>query len=488
MSSEGVLARWDEYARSQVDGSRWEAVYTVLICGLILTPALVSMSASLVGSVIALGVGTRAVVVALLLLLPVVHLTGAVLGRIQGPAVRRSVLAWVIAWGPGDRRAVYAPSVARMGTAAGLFGALVGVGAVLALGGVGATGTALGGGIIAMAALIGIVGVGAALLGQLRSPAAAGLLLLSAAPALVYATFGSTIAPASAGRFLLGGLLASVLTIAGSLWWASRRIETAAPDGLIAHSVRWDQARAFAWALDSDGARALYLEPPPSLARIVQAGRPGAANGLWGAMIRRAVLGWRRRPGRLLLGFVLHTAGLGLLVYVLLGRASVGWVLPAVVLAHLGLPAILPGLKQALACVSGVRVFGVPDSIVVAATLLPGILASGVSGAIALGLHGAAVLPHLGSMTAVVGSVVLGSLGFHLAAGLRGAMPASLYVPIPTGLGDPSVLIRLAWPFEGVILMGVIGYAATFLPAGPAIVAGAMVAGFLVMRRWRRRD
>lgn len=483
-----MLARWDEHARSRGSGSRWGALYIVFICGLILFPVLVSMSASLVMLVLPPGAGARAVVGTLLMLLPMGHLVGGVLGRIQGPAVRRSALAWVIAWGPGSRLAAFAPPVVKMCALAGLVGVLGGVGAVMALGDGRAVGVVLSGGIVAMAAMTGIVGVCASLLGQLGSPAVTGLLLLvTGTPALVYAVVGATVSQGSVGGFLGAGILASVIAIICSLWWSSCRLEATSPNRLVVHCARWDQARAFAWTLDAEGARYLYLEPPPRLARIVYAGRPGAAAGLWGAMIRRAVLGWRRRPGRLLLGFGVHTGGLTLLAHSLLGLAPVGWILPAVLLAHMGLPSLMPGLKQALACVSGVRVFGVPDSTLVASTFLPGLLAAGASGAVALGLQGGAALSHLGALIAAAGAVILASLGSHLAVGLRGAMPASLYTPIPTGLGDPSVLLRLAWPFEGVLLMGSIGYAATILPAGPALMAGTVGAIFLALHRWRRR-
>lgn len=488
VSSENVLTHWREHTRAS-GGSRWYGIYSGLIVTLILAPVIVSVSASLVPS----GADLSGLVGKMLFLLPVMHLVGAGLGRYQGPAVRRSSLAWVIAWAPGERNPVFRRPVAITAGVAAILGALTSAGAVIAIGGFDTVGAVLSVGVLVLAGLIGVVGVSASVLAQLGSPAVLALLPLIGAPVTVHSFVDAGTAATSTGWFITAGILVSFIVVTCSAFLGIRRLEAAAPDSLIAHSVRWERASAFASNLDAEGARNLYFERPPHLGRTVSLGSATASGTprWWHVAMSRALVGVRRRPGRVSIGFVMHTVGVGLLVQVLVGLAPAAWALPAVLLMHGSLAALSPGLKEALTFVNGSRVFGVSDATLVFAGALPGVCAACISIGVALSVHGieaADFTSKLAGTVPTVATFVLASLGFHIAAGLRGPLPVVLYTPIATGMGDPSVLLRLAWPFEAVLMAGSIGYAASIAPAAWAGVAGMATAGLLIMRRWRRRD
>ena len=492
MAPDRVLERWRRSRASSERGADSGLVYTVIVVAAILVPALTSLVASLLRPLWNAAESSGSGPFALLVVVPALFVAGMAVGRYQGPAVRHPFLTWVIAQGPGPRWPAFKTPILMTGAIAVAIGACLGAGGVLAAGGVSGLGWSAAVGLVLLGGASGAVAVCGALLGQ-SSPRAGrtalGILLI---PATVAGLAALGLVPALS--LVLGAAIATaaaLLAITFCLREGRRDLEDVDPAHLLAHSVRWNHATAFAWTFDLAGMGHLYLNRPPRVSRGSINTTVLLSGSFSKAMLVRGWVGWCREPARSFASLLLTSAGLWLMGNVVLGTFPGGWAVAAYVMVHTGLPGLMTGMRHAVGSAVGPRLWGVSDGRLLAAATFPVILVSGVAVLIAcLGLLPASeASPSEGAVVLVLlVMAVLTCFAVHLAQDLRGPMPAVLHVPVASGLGDPMILVRLAWPFEGLLLAGLLGYLAELMPPVVVVVLGVLLAGPFFVFRWLRRD
>lgn len=421
-----------------------------------------------------------------------VLVAAAVVGPTRGAAVPSPAIARLAAWGPLARRRVLAADALR--TAATTSALLAGIAAVVA-------GAALVAGAIGPSSIAPLV-VSAAALGPV---ATAVLLVAQAVPetrAWIVAAATTVLGVAAA---LLPGPLGLLPSSGVQRVWAAAL--AASPDGpadaaawtgvtvvaawaLVAalavpflldaltgttierHAARWERAGTAVAALDGAGA-ASVLRAPPVLGRRIRAVGPGPRALV---TLRLDAVVALRRP------VVLVSSAAGLVaagaLLAVAGVSPVAWgVAGAVALA--GTTGLAGGLRDAGDRALGPALHGDdPAGALRRHAAWP--VACGVllAGGTALALGGAAA-GAAGVLLAVLATAAVACTS------VKGPLPTGLLAPTATAVGDPSIVLVLAWQVDALLIV-VVGcvLAAVALDAGAvgwSLAAAGAAIGLLLL-------
>ena len=444
------------------------------------------------------------------------------LGRQRGPALRPLVVTWALASSPVSRaRAFGRPVVAAtvvVSLALAAAAGVVGWGAAAR-----GTSTPLDAALLTASGLLaGVVAAQLWLLGQARPALAGGLAagvvvaeaLALAVPALRGAApwgwVGLSWPGGDASPWPVAALLALAVALVGTAPAALARLDL---DGLLVQAARWESVTAHAGSMELSSAAAL-LQARPRLGRRLSAVPP--ARSLLVVFVVRSAVGAARTPARLAAAVVGLLAG-GVAVAVAVAAPSAtastlaGALAALVVFTALG--PLTDGVRHALHVVVDHPLYGIGDArlvglhLVFPAGVLVLALAAGAGLATATGLAGAgsagAGSGGAGSaaadgalaggpadlLVALAASVGIGlsCLAARLSIALKGPLPPELLTPVPTPIGDLSVVVQLAWALDGLLLSLLAG--ATMLQAASSPWAGLATAVLVGvgLRRWRRR-
>ncbi|WP_424465706.1 hypothetical protein [Pseudoclavibacter helvolus] len=305
--------------------------------------------------------------------------------------------------------------------------------------------------------------------------------------------FGIGASIAAAWQGLAGGaiadgallaMLSMVVVASVSVALAPRLLDRVRGDVLLLHARRRESAAMSFASGEISGALSAYREAP-STGRSLRAvvGGPRVL-----AMLLRDAVGALRTPQRTALG-VLGLSLAALCVSTAAGAAVALGSAPAVgVVAAVGAVALFAslgsfadGFRHAADAAAGADIFGTP----VAEQFL---LHAAFPVAIVLVVVGAASLLSGGGLAPVL--VGLAAVAARAYESARGHLPPLLLTPMPSELGDLSVVARLAWQFDSLIIASGLGVAITLLCAFglPSLAllllaAAALVLAFATKRR-----
>lgn len=304
-----------------------------------------------------------------------------------------------------------------------------------------------------------------------------------AGPVLSAASNGAT-----AGTLCLIGVAAASLTV------VPRLLDRLRGDRLLLQARRREAAAMSVATGELSGAAASYREEP-SWGRNLRAviGGPRVF-----AMLVRDAVGALRTPQRAVLGamalglaalLIAAPAGLAGLAgpagaagaVGAVGAASSAGVAAPVVVAVLGsvsmflaLGSFADGFRHAADAAAGAATFGTPvgEQFLLHA-VFPAAVVILVVGAVAL-MTGGGFAPVMGGLAMVA---------VRALEAARGHLPPLLLTPMPSEVGDLSVLARLAWQFDSVIIAAGFGSVTMLLwGAGAPVLSGvALVAGTLLL-------
>jgi len=243
---------------------------------------------------------------------------------------------------------------------------------------------------------------------------------------------------------------------------------------MLDQSQRWQRMGTLLQSGDAAGAMGGLRSVPTRGRRI-----PLAMTGPFPLVVlRRAVVGLRRTPGRAVLGSAVLFAS-GAAVGVALGLPDgVRWMLavPAAFLAFLAVGVWCGAVRHGVDSAGTPSLYGRgPLALVLAGAIAP------LGAAVVLGGLGA-VLGGLGSQPgfALGWWVVLAgwTVVLRVFDAAKGPLPITLLMPVPTPVGDVSSANVLLWQSDAVLLALLVGGGATaLLPVAP----GAAIIALLVM-------
>jgi hypothetical protein len=305
-------------------------------------------------------------------------------------------------------------------------------------------------------------------------------------------------APGAAAGFLaLAPLLALTVALLACVPIMLERIRL---DDAAAQSARWDATVSHALSLDLNAASSLY-QARPRVGRRFRAVRPSGRL-FWVFPLRDAV-GAARTPGRFLAGAA-ALAGSGILMSLALSPPPWGpsWA-PLFgglsgLLMFAGMGPITDGIRHAAQVASDLPIYGVGDRyLVLAHSVMPlavSLLISVSSAVVLQGtMQGIVSGPVVNTGTVIgagVATVILGVLvlGTRISNAFKGPMPLLLLTPLPSPLGDPMPVFRLAWALDGLLLAAMTGLCARFMGTSviPLVLDAAVIVAAGLMR-WRHR-
>lgn len=464
-------------------------VLTALIVGFPLARAAVLLLAGPVAAAALAATLTAERVTLLVALLLVVMIP---LGRFRGPVVPRE---------PDTDHIIASPLPRRLTTARGArLAQIVGIALLLSLAALFLVGRLLGdtAGLAAPTlALLGIAALGVILstlwlLGQssarLRPVIAAvtvsGVALAAAAAVLPGSAFAEIAAwagpagwagtlwtaPAEPGpRELLAAAALVVLAALSTLTQARIR-DTLHLAQIAEQSARWSAVTTLASTgeLRQLSAR---LGPPPHIGRNWAVSR---GRGPVSALFSRDLRGLARTPLATALGLA-GAALSGAGVAGVLGEANTAAVLaaPTALLAYFSAGALARGLRLFLTNHSGSSPSGMrAGAQALAHTLVPAALGALAAAAGAFGAFGAVGGGGTGPLLPVLAAsaLLLLTVAIQACSAARGDLPLALLLPIPTAVGDISILNVAAWHATGLLLAAILG-------GGVLAVADATIAG-----------
>lgn len=466
------------------------AVLAGLVLGVPIVRALVVAFAdpSLGGAVTTAGAaGSASAAAAVLLAL------ASAAGSVRGPAVPSPTVASIVANGPLPRRNVLAATF--LGSAAGLVLTLTGIVAVPAagfvLGGVWRLDAAVA--LLVGTGLLGVTAVVAWLVGQrLTARAAEALAVAAVLIAVVTGPFALVrdATPWGAIQVLWARagdgvawpallVLAVVAVLAASLVpWLLDGLDG---ERLATQASRWQRVGTAVGALDGAGAVG-ELRGTPVLGRRWRAVLP--VPRVLVVPLADAISTARRPVVVLAGGAALVVAGLLVAVE---PPHAIAWALAGAT-ALAGVTGLATGLRDAGSSLLGPPVFGGgPGALLVAHTLWPFVAGTLVFWASALcaGASPGTAVPLVALVACAVSIVAAGSV--------KGPLPLALLAPVPTAVGDASVLAVLGWQLDGPLLMIAASTIAGALAAEAGTLTGAIppalgvgLALVLLVRRLRR--
>ena len=515
-----ALAIWRARRPRSGADRRYVAYLIVMVAIICVAPAvralwLVATTPEALAALTAPGAATIAGAVA-----AVLWVLALVAGGFRGPALRPLLLTTIFARSDVPRARAFGGAVLLAGAALTAATTLVAGFLAVVLASHAFIGPGHAGQLVVLGALTGVIATVAWLAGQAAPRAAlagaGGVAILLAvalltpagavATALTSVTPWGWIASAWAGTASTAGaalaipglpplaalaLLAAVLLALAPLLLT--RLESAA---LEAHAARWESLTAHAYGMDFAAAISIY-GARPKIGRSLRAVRP--ARSLTATFVRLDAVGAVRTPGRLLAGVLGIAAGSTLVVLACTAPTPI-WALGAIaaVLMFAGVGPFTDGLRHAASVASDLPLYGVSDErLVTMHAVFPAVVAgliAAVGGAVTVILLGdpgsgpdASTLSLLAPVLVASGLALVAVLA-RVNAALKGQLSIAMLTPIPTPIGDVSVLVRLAWALDGVLVVAAAGSALVLIAVAP-LGAVAVVGGMLLVcvTRWRRR-
>ncbi|MDJ1370786.1 hypothetical protein [Gulosibacter molinativorax] len=255
---------------------------------------------------------------------------------------------------------------------------------------------------------------------------------------------------------------------------------------LVAQAARWESVSSLAAGMEFGAAAAVYRSKPGA-GRNQRAVRL-SGGGMWRFLVRDAI-GARRTPSRFVVG-ILGIAAAGILVTLATTFNSAGWVVGAIagVVLFAGLGPLTDGVRHAATVAADLPLYGISDErLLVNHAIFPltvtviVLIAAALLCSVVLGVGGAA--PAISSVALGVLTVIA-----RVSAALKGPLPPSLLTPVPTIMGDVSVIARLAWAIDGVLFAALIGASASLLTLSTLLPVAVTIALICTtVHRWRRR-
>lgn len=398
---------------------------------------------------------------------------GALLvGRDRGPALLPPFPLHVLATSDIQRSTVFRGPLLRNGLLVTVSTTAVAgfIGIALVSQGLGDPLTALA--FAATGALVGLIATVAWLVGQ----ALPRLAIYTAAGIVVLAGLGVVIT----NLFVLATIATTLIALVPTLL---NRLSLAT---LTAQAAKWESATVFASGLDFAAATSTY-RGRPRIGRRMRAVRPGRSLAM--TFLLRDAVGVIRTPGRLIVGIsavavagVLMTLALAPAAPTVLLGAAAGLVLFA------GLGPLTDGIRHAATVAADLPLYGISDEALLGFhALFPLVIVAVV---ILLAVLVASALLGIWFGTPLAATLALGATGLvtRVSTALKGMLPPSLLTPIPTPVGDLSIVNQLVWALDGVIVVALAGVAAALMLQAPAllIVVGLVAVGTGV-KRWRAR-
>lgn len=420
--------------------------------------------------------------------------SGALLvGHDRGPALLPVFPLYVLAASDLKRSVVFRASVLRSGVilTAVTSAVTVLIGASLASKGLAGPSSIFSFGVAG--ALVGVVATVAWLVGQalprtsvvialgILATAGLGAVFPTIQAVLPWGWVGYMYPGISSSHVALAGISSLAVVLATLLPWLMNKLSY---ERLISQATRWQSATASASSLDFSGAAASY-QNKPYIGRRIRATRFG--RGLPATFLCRDLIGASRAPGRLAVGIsaiivagiLMTLAFLPTLPGPLLGVA-------AGLLLFAGLGPLTDGLRHAVNVAADLPLYGISDEALMGYHLLFPLIATVVVLCVVVLLCSTAT--GISPWVPLVSTLMLGitSLIVRVNNALKGSLPLSLLTPVPTPMGDMSVLIQLTWALDGVVLVALAGASAAVLLQSPVFIG--LVAVFLMMNlrnRWR---
>ncbi|MFC4222960.1 hypothetical protein [Lysinibacter cavernae] len=274
----------------------------------------------------------------------------------------------------------------------------------------------------------------------------------------------------------------ATVTFLGSFWL----LNGLGRSGLAAQARRWQLAGMLAGSGDIAAAVG-RLRPPPTAGRRLKIGMTGP---FWAVVIQRDAVALLRFPQRLIVSASVLVAA-GFLLSVSAGAPEgVRWagLLVASALGYAAAGSLADGLRHGAAASGASTLFGCTIGRLLRASCvvpLAGTLVLGSIGVyLAAALAGASTSLFLWwSLLAVLWTLV------RLSDAAKGPLPMVLRMPVPTPVGDVSILNVLLWQSDAV-LIAILGATVTLLVSVGAPLTGivliavvtAIVVGIVVMR------
>lgn len=288
------------------------------------------------------------------------------------------------------------------------------------------------------------------------------------------AAWAGLIGDASAG---ITGTVLLVAAAAVALAAVPGLLDRLRGDALLLQAARRESASVAVATGELAGVAATYRERPTAGRRLsAVVGGPRVL----GMLVRDAV-GAMRTPqrtvlgalglavGAVLLGFATAPSGASELAGAVTTTGAIaGIAAVASVLMYLALGSFADGFRHAADAAVGAAVFGTPvgEQFLLHA-VFPVALVVLVVGAL-VAISGGGPLPVL------VGLALVAVRAFDAA---RGHLPPLLLTPMPSEVGDLSVVARIAWQFDGVLLSVALGLGLTlpWLAGAPALSVATLV-------------
>lgn len=348
---------------------------------------------------------------------------------------------------------------------------------------------------VAVGALVGVITTVAWLAGQAfpraAIPIALGLLALGAVTAIAHTLQPFTpwgwvglAYPGNDNPLAPIPLIAAAAALAAVVPTLMNRLRLAE---LSSQAARWESATTHAMEMDFGAAATIY-QGRPHIGRGISAIRPTSRLPL--TFLIRDAIGAARTPGRLIVAITAFAAA-GVLMFLAFAPATPSWVLGAAagLLVFAGLGPLTDGMRHAASVASDLPLYGISDerlfanhslfpTTVVAVVLLAAVIAC-------------SVLVGSGAAAPIISALALGLLALLARASnaLKGSLPISLLTPAPTPMGDLSVLARMAWALDGVLLAALAGAFAAVAFESPILLIGITVVIVGVgINRWRNRS
>lgn len=498
MTSRTATARaiWRARRPGRTGGDRAFALYLAVMLALV--------AALPVGRALWLGVTDPAVVAALsapiatdvtAIVVAVLWAAALLVGRQRGPVMAAPFLVRALAASDLPRPAVFGGTLMRSAALVTAVTTLTAGLVAAALSAAGLAGPLGAAGFIAVGALVGVIATVAWLAGQAMPRLAGSIAVIVLIAAGIAATTGGAATallpwgwvarslPPSAGA---GDILALTALAAALLAAVPSLLHRLDVEALTAQALRWDAATLTATMLDLGGAAAVYRGRPRS-GRRHHAVEP--RRGLPWRFFVRDMVGAARTPARLVVAAG-ALAGVGVLLMAAFAVPSAGWLVggAAGVLAFAALGPLTDGVRHAASVAGDLPLYGVGDEALLAVhTLFP--LAALVI-VLALTVVGGVFVAGVPLAPALAASLTVGVLALlaRVSDALKGPLPPTMLISMPTPMGDPMPVVRLAWALDAVLFSAAAGAAVVAASTSPVfLVAVAASLAAVGVYRWRGR-
>jgi hypothetical protein len=212
------------------------------------------------------------------------------------------------------------------------------------------------------------------------------------------------------------------------------------------------------------------------------------AGPVWWLVVKRDATGAARHPVRVVVGIATALLAGSLMTAALATDQHIGGVIAAAagLLGYLSAGAWSDGVRAHADNVGAPTLFGSgTQTLALAHLLFPAIvscvvMAAGAAVTVAL-THS---VPPIAIITAAAFALTLVAL--RGASAVKGPLPITLLLPVPTPVGDVSILFALAWAFDGVIIAVALGICFGTVGASISTMVVLAITAVIVFAIWGR--